>query len=269
MQAQVMVPPIPPATSAMAERGERRNRFFVGMSLVLLIVVLAGFSPTLYLRPFFDVSPIPAYLYAHGAVLTAWFVWLFGQSYLVGVRRIDLHRTFGTAGAMLAAMVVVAGLMAQFDKAPRLSALGLDMDSRLGADSAIFWTNIATLMAFSSFVAVAIVFRRRADVHKRLMLLASLAIIGPAVGRISRWPIFGWGDLNTYAPVLERTLPIGVLILGMLAVVAYDLVSSRRLHGATLIACATVAALRITAGLIASSEFGMEFVRGMSRAASG
>jgi hypothetical protein len=36
----------------------------------MLVIVLAGFAPTLTLRPLFDVAAIPAYLYVHGFTLT-------------------------------------------------------------------------------------------------------------------------------------------------------------------------------------------------------
>jgi hypothetical protein len=49
----------------------RRSRFFVVMSIVLLLIVFTGFSRTFYLRAFFDVPPIPAHVYLHGALLTA------------------------------------------------------------------------------------------------------------------------------------------------------------------------------------------------------
>jgi hypothetical protein len=38
---------------------ESRSSFFWGMLGILLLIVFAGFSRTLYLRPFFDVRPVP------------------------------------------------------------------------------------------------------------------------------------------------------------------------------------------------------------------
>jgi hypothetical protein len=87
-----------PAVSApaldqpVATRAARQGRFFLSMSAVMLCIVLVGFAPTFYLRAFFDVRPIPIYLYVHGAVLTGWFIWLLVQTSLVSARRVDLHR---------------------------------------------------------------------------------------------------------------------------------------------------------------------------------
>jgi hypothetical protein len=48
-----------------------RNRFFLGMTLAMAAVVLAGFTPTLFGRAAFNVPKMPAYLYLHGLTLTA------------------------------------------------------------------------------------------------------------------------------------------------------------------------------------------------------
>jgi hypothetical protein len=237
-----------------------RDPFFTGMTGLLLVVVLAAFVPTLYLRPFFDVPAVPAYLHVHGAVLTLWFIWLFGQSILVQVGSIGLHRSFGIAGAMLAAMVVLTSLMVQFDKGPRIKALGQDMQARLAADSTIFWSNIGSLLIFAAFVTVAMLWRTRSATHKRLLFLASVGLIGPAMGRIARWPIWSSSGLSSYT-AFDRYFGIGGIALFMLMIVGYDLAKTRRINLATVIACALIVAVRIVASLMASSPAGLEFVR--------
>lgn len=81
----------------------RRDRFFLGMSLILLLTVLIGFAPTLYLAALRDLPPLPGHLHVHGAILTSWFVWLAVQTSLVKASRIDLHRRLGAAGSAIGA----------------------------------------------------------------------------------------------------------------------------------------------------------------------
>jgi hypothetical protein len=250
------------AVSARTTRVPGRSKFFCGMSAALLLIVIAGFAPTLYLRPLFDVPPIPAYLYVHGIILTLWFVWLFGQSYLVAVGRTNVHRRLGVFGALTAAVVVITSLMAQFEKAPRLRAIGLNMEARLGMDSGLFWNNIGSLLIFSVFVTTAILMRYRPAVHKRLMLIASAVMLSPAFGRIARWPIFGGDDINAYV-MFQSYFAIGGITFCLLALVIYDLASSKRIHPVTLIGCAAFAVTRIVAYLVSLSEFGRSFVREM------
>ena len=80
-----------------------QSKFFLGMSIVLLLFVLSGFAPTLYLRAFFDVPPIPASIYLHGGILTGWFVWLVVQTSLVQTARTATHRRLGVVGVAWAA----------------------------------------------------------------------------------------------------------------------------------------------------------------------
>src|SRR5579884_4233573 len=72
-----------------------RIGFFTVMPGVILLLVLAGFTRTLYARPVFRPAPIPPYLYVHGIVLTTWFIWAWVQSLLISAGRIANHRRFG------------------------------------------------------------------------------------------------------------------------------------------------------------------------------
>jgi hypothetical protein len=88
------------------------------------------------------------------------------------------------------------------------------------------WTDLASLLIFSTFVATAFYWRRRSDVHKRLMLIASMAILGPAVARI----------VTLLAPPQALGIAIQTLLLvGLpLTVVLHDLWATRRVHPATI-----------------------------------
>jgi hypothetical protein len=92
----------------------------------------------------------------------------------------------------------------------------------------IFWTDIAALATFVVFVTAALLRRRRSDVHKRLMLLASIAIIGPAAGRIA--PLLALAG----APQWTQSSASLLLFVGLpLSLFVYDIVTRRRPHWAT------------------------------------
>jgi hypothetical protein len=110
-----------------------RTGFFFWMSALLLAILLIGFSPTLYLREFFPVEPIPNYLYAHGAILTTWFVWLVLQTSLVRNGNTATHRRMGVIGAVIGAAAVIAGPMATVGVVGRLREAGLDWDTDISA----------------------------------------------------------------------------------------------------------------------------------------
>ena len=250
-----------PVRSAALARPRQRSRFFLGMSVVLLLIVLVGFAPTFYLRAFFEVAPIPAYLHVHGALLTGWFVVLIGQTCLIAVRRTDLHRRLAVVGLLLAAGTLITGAMATVSVVPRLLVRFADRGDPwplvIPRISPLVWYNFASLLAFSVFVTSAIVLRRRPEVHKRLMLLASISIIGPALGRIWRWPIF--------AGVAEITFVNAALALCLGALVFHDWYFTKRVHPATLIGGGFRILTVIGATLIGTSEFGRTIVTTITR----
>jgi uncharacterized membrane protein YozB (DUF420 family) len=175
--------------SVAPDRWIRRSRpsFFFVAHVVLLVVVLLGFSPSFYLRPaFHHVAQLPTLLYVHGAVLTCWFLLTVVQGRLIRTQRLRFHRRFGYVAAGYAAVVIVFGILANLN-------LISEIDSPADGENIVVWGNFFTLVMFAAFVSLAVVFRNRPEAHKRLMLLASMSIVGPALGRLPRWPIFAGG----------------------------------------------------------------------------
>ena len=78
------------AARRAATRSRVHSEFSLGMSVGLLLIVLVGFSRTLYMRAIFDVPEFSAYLLLHGCVLTAWFVGILLQTTLVTNHRTDI-----------------------------------------------------------------------------------------------------------------------------------------------------------------------------------
>jgi hypothetical protein len=83
---------------------------------------------------------------------------------------------------------------------------------------------LGDLVAFAALVGTAIYYRRRLDIHKRLMLLSALNLLPAAVARIPLAFIQNNGALGFY----------GLPDLCVVAVVAYDTFRQRRLHPAYL-----------------------------------
>ncbi len=243
------VAPAPAAVLGISgERVRGRSKYFLGVAVLLLALVLTGFGRTFFARPFFEVPPIPWYLFVHGFVLACWFVLLFAQTVLVAARRTDLHRRLGVLGGVVAVALVGMSLVAVLGFPAHVKANILSIDETFPVDvvRTVVWTDLASLLIFSTFVGTALYWRRRSDVHKRLMLLASMAILGPAVARI----------ISLLAPPLVLGAAIQVLAgIGLpLTVVLYDLVATRRVHRTTVVG--VVATLVATFGAVAIANTG-------------
>jgi hypothetical protein len=211
------VPGTPVIAPSLA-RAPRPDRplFVVGLLLVLLIV-FAGFAPTFYLKGLFGTPPLSNLLFAHGLVMSTWIALLGVQTALVEFGRTDLHRRLGVAGVGVAGLVVVIGVAAALDAAQR----GFSPTPQV-TPLMFLAIPLVDLLVFAILAGAALAMRRKSAVHKRLMLLATVGMLTPAVARL---PIDA---------LKEAGLPgfFGVTIACVLLVVAIDTVRHRRLHPA-------------------------------------
>lgn len=216
------------ATAPVRRRPGRevRGRFFVWMACLLLILNLIGFAPTYFLRSWFGGPALHARTHLHGVLFTGWFVLFVIQSLLVARGRLRLHRRLGVIGACLAACMVVSGLVILYYGVLEFQEAGGSI-ARAGQ---FLWGNLALLTAFGGFVVAAITLRRHAEAHKRLILLASLAMILQSLGRIGSFGPLRIGS----AEASEAVYALGGLAALLAVTVTHDIMTRGRPHPAVL-----------------------------------
>ncbi len=204
-----------------------RNKYFAWMSTLFLAVALVGFSRSFYLRTPFEFPELPVHLYVHGTVLTAWVMLAFAQPWLINFRRTRTHRKLGIAGAALAIGVVITGVWTIVMRdAPVIDEFPIRAAG-----------NIASLIMFSTCVALGIFFRHRSTTHKRLMLCASMPALAPALDRLARIPwlneFFG-EHLYWFPDAPEVAFALLSFLFLLFTVVANDVVTERRVQSGTI-----------------------------------
>src|SRR5581483_8343595 len=190
--------------------------FYVGMAVAAVVTVFVGFAQTYFLRPHFVSHPLPLYLHVHGLVFTAWIVVFVAQTALVAARRVDIHRRLGWAGVAVGALMVIMAVTAGILSGRRDVAAGHE-DAALS----FLTTPFFDIGVFLVLTTAAVRYRREPEMHKRLMLLATINILDAP---ISRWPL-----------AIMSTLPwLYVLVTDVFVVIAivYDLAWRRRVHPA-------------------------------------
>ena len=202
---------------------ELNRKLAVGIAVALFLVNFTGFGPTFFLRPFFDVPQIPLYLYLHGVVGTAWFALVVIQAVLIANRRFTRHRQLGWFGLGLAAVVIGLGVYTSTHMVPRNAAAHELSEADIQLYSVVTAADLSGFVVFPTLVALAIYFRRRADIHMRLMLIATLEMAGPAAARIGSWG-------GVFVPIV-LTAMLGI----MAALIVHDLWTRRRVHIATVL----------------------------------
>jgi hypothetical protein len=193
------------------------RRFFMIMAMVIALVVFVGFAPTYYLRAFYHADPLPSLFRVHGLVFSAWIVLFVVQTALVSARRTDIHRRLGVLGAALALVMLVMGYLVAIAAARRgFSAAGLPPPLVFLA------VPFFDLVAFATLVGSALYLRQTPAAHKRLMLLATIAVLTAAIARLP------------YVLPLGPLAFFGLTDLLIFAAMAYDRWTRGRVHPALL-----------------------------------
>jgi len=194
--------------------GERK--LYAWAAAITVLVAVGGFARTYYLKSVFGTPPLPMLVHLHGLLMTAWVALFVVQTRFIAARRTDLHRRLGVFGAVLIALIVVVGIVTSIGSARR----GI---SQPGLPPLMFMAiPLVTAVVFALLAGAAILWRRRSDIHKRLMLLATLSILTPAIARVP------WDAFRALGPALF----LGLTDLCVLAFVGYDTWKNRRLHPA-------------------------------------
>jgi hypothetical protein len=213
------------ATAAVSQPRLRPDDiFFPAMALLILGAVVLGFWQTYFAAGMVRAKLPNTLVHIHGALFISWIFFLVIQTSLAAIGRVKWHMTLGIAGVILAPLMAVFGMLTLFDSIRR-NGTDLPPELLLVGDS----ENLALFLVLTAW---ALLVRRNPSSHKRLMILGTMAILGPA---IDRWPI-PHGILFT----------IGVFLGLPLLIVGYDLWSSRRVHRSTAIAYAMIAAAALT-----------------------
>jgi uncharacterized membrane protein YozB (DUF420 family) len=230
------------------------------MSAFVLALVLAGFARTFFLRPFSDAMDkvtgreLPDHLVVHAVVMAAWFALFVAQMLGVRAGRVDLHRKLGVAAVAIAAAVVLTGVWTVLQAIPRMVSTG---ETLAQIRPAVFG-NAAQLTIFSVLVTVGVVKRRQPAIHKRVMMLASIAIVAPATTRIGE--LLGLPELALGLPTLLG-LPLSVAV--------YDRWSLGRVHPATKWSLALIGVSTASMAAFGRSEVAGAIIDALARRGAG
>ena len=207
------------AVNTTITRSDRDHRLYTWFAILMPLIVLVGFARTYYLKGLFDGSALPSLLvHLHGVVMTAWVLLFMAQVWLVASSRTRLHMRLGVVGVVLALLVLLVGTTTAIWGAARGSTPGPPPLQFLVVP-------LGDVLLFGTLIGSALYFRRRRlDVHKRLMLIAAVNLLTPAIARIPLSFILNGGPLVFF----------GLTDLCLIACVAVDTFKQRKLHPAFL-----------------------------------
>ena len=186
--------------------------FYFFMSLLIAAIIIYGFHFTVDKNLFHPTPPRPLILYFHAAVFSFWVVFFILQSALVRTRNVRVHRLVGRFGLALGITIILLGVstaltMARFNIA------------QLHSPNAR-WRLIVPLfdmVCFTPTFLLAIYWRKKPQLHRRLMFIATCGLTAAAWARFPE-------------PILPHYMLYAGSDLLILLGVGRDLIVERRIH---------------------------------------
>lgn len=244
----------------MADRivahADAERRFYSGMAIFMIAMVLIGFAPSFYFRglvhyprPNPTLNPL---VWLHGIMFSAWMLIFLMQARLVASGRRDLHMKLGRWSMIFAASLIplmiatTIGQVARANQPPGYTPLGWMAVPAFG------------IPVYTAFLWAGWTKRRNPQAHKRYMLGAALLMMDPAIGRIPLLP----PEAGIHLSDLLGWLPF-------LALVAWDWRSLGRIHSATLFTTGLWALVLILRGFAVTSPWWEEIAGSIMAMAGG
>jgi len=217
-----------------------RPSFHLLMALLMAFFVFGGFGMT-YLWPLAagTFPPAPPVVHLHGVVFFAWTLLLVVQSVLVNVRNVKLHRSVGTFGIAVAAIVFFTGLL--------ITLLGASYGLHAPDDAGLFYLSLVAPPSFAVLFAMAIRAVKTPRVHRNLILLAMVSIVMPGINRFYMMSL-GLGSVPFYATYLTMDAMLA-------AVLWHERRATGRVSKATWIAAAIIVVPQFFLPLVAPTEW--------------
>jgi len=192
---------------------------YVGLAVLMIGMAVIGFWPSYFGPLAYGTLDMHWALDLHAAVFSGWLILFLGQAVLGTQGQIRTHQSIGsTVGLSMGLLLLAVGIFVTF--AVIVPGVG-DANHTSEAFSVNLILSLGDLLTFGVLFGAGMLYRSCPPVHKRLMVLATVALMGAPAGRL-----FGGEGLHLY--VGSRLAP-AFLAMG------HDLWTRRRVHPAYLI----------------------------------
>ncbi|MFH4967304.1 hypothetical protein V8G61_03780 [Gaetbulibacter sp. M240] len=204
-----------------------KKSFFFITSILMTIIVLIGFSPSFLLRPLFTYEELPIAYIIHGTINLIWFVGLIYQTYMIAKGKIINHRKMGYKIFGWVILMLLSNLYIIYLTAIRYHAGELSLQ----AASGVTVGNMIGLLFSIIIISLAFTYRNKTKVHKRLIFIFSIGLLGFATDRIGR----------NIIPLTDQTIINGLVMsviirnLFYIGLIIYDIKKLKKPHYLTII----------------------------------
>ncbi len=211
-----------------------RSRFYVAIAVLLFVMIVIGFWPSYYGPLVRGTAKAPVILHIHGVIFIGWMLLLIAQTVFAARGELRTHRALGTFGIGYGTVVWLLGVLVSF------VAPVINVNSgrwTLQEAAAFFPIPFGDMVLFGGYFLAAVLTRGKPALHKRYMVMATIAVAFAAAFRLQ---------------ALGVTIPLAIAIwyVPLVFCMVYDYKSTRRVHPIYLIGAVVmaVALLRLPFG---------------------
>jgi len=151
--------------------------FFPAMGLLILSIVILGFWQSYFFAGMLRAKLPNILVHIHAAFYVSWILFVTIQPCLIATGRVKWHMRLGALGVILPPIMIVLGILTVFDFIRRDTDSGIPPQLFMAGD----FTQLALFVGLTFW---GLLVRRTAASHKRLMILGTMAILGPAIARL-------------------------------------------------------------------------------------
>jgi hypothetical protein len=222
------------------------------MAVAMIAVAIAGFAPSIVDRTR-RLGPMTALVAAHGILFFLWLVLFLVQTTLVAARRVAVHRRMGVVAVALLVLLVPLSYVVTVEMVRR--GYDLSGDQMVRTDplfGSIF--NFVAVVEFLLLAGAALAFRRRKQIHARLMLFANIMLTEVPIAHL----------LGHFGLLSPFTVLAGTAVF-LLSAIAWDYLSARPAHRLTVIVAISLFLLLPIQGIVGSTAAWHHFAAWLAR----
>ena len=201
-------------TVAEIPRTAAPRRLYIGLAVLAIAMALFGFWRSYFGPLLAGVVEKPAIIHFHAAVYVGWLAIFLTQAVLAATGRVAAHMKLGRFAIGYGVLVIGAGLLATFG----MFVLRVRAGDVAEAQGRLIGP-LLDMVVFAPVFAAAVYYRRKPELHKRLMIVATTVLLIAAVGRMP------------FPTELPRPLVLHLVwALPILVALAHDFWRHRRVH---------------------------------------
>lgn len=206
-----------------------QRRIFVPLALFITLIAFVGFWPTYFGKLLAGTVSAPLIIHIHAAVFVLWLALFITQAVLAASGLRALHIKLGPWVMAYGVFLIAVALLTTV--AVFHQRVG---DGNFAEAARRLFAPLRDMLVFAPFLAAGWIYRRKPEIHKRLMVAATTILLVAAVGRLA---------------FLGKPVPMPEFLLVWLAPVylamAWDWLTRRIVHPVYVIAVAVMVSMRL------------------------